>query len=240
MIPSCWLGLQYLMQTARTIRRSGQQRAKRRQQFTYLTGGSGLIWQAAQLKAEQCYVDACKIVKGLEPKFGHFVTKASVNRALESSSRASTSGCGGVCGSEGCPGGDKGEGACPKPADCGLLFDGPIPFLHSGSFRALAVASLQTGEPLQNAFKTPSKPSQKGMPQKKDTPRSRDWKNGAHASGIKHSKAFASTVKASQATHWPKDWFCFVGCRTRRLPHLVVESISTPPSEGQEGDQEGD
>ena len=24
------------------------------------------------------YVDACKIVKGLEPKFGHFVTKAAV------------------------------------------------------------------------------------------------------------------------------------------------------------------
>ncbi|CAJ1359359.1 unnamed protein product [Effrenium voratum] len=33
--------------------------------------------EAAQLKAEQCYVDACKIVKGLEPKFGHFVTKAA-------------------------------------------------------------------------------------------------------------------------------------------------------------------
>lgn len=27
--------------------------------------------------ALRCYVDACKIVKGLEPKFGHFVTKAA-------------------------------------------------------------------------------------------------------------------------------------------------------------------
>ena len=33
--------------------------------------------EAAELKAEQCYVDACKIVKGLEPKFGYFVTKAA-------------------------------------------------------------------------------------------------------------------------------------------------------------------
>ncbi|CAJ1359360.1 unnamed protein product, partial [Effrenium voratum] len=32
--------------------------------------------EVAELKAEQCYVDACKIVKGLEPKFGYFVTKA--------------------------------------------------------------------------------------------------------------------------------------------------------------------
>eukprot|EP00913_Durusdinium_trenchii_P010966 g10292.t1 len=31
--------------------------------------------EVAELKAEQCYVDACKIVKGLEPKFGYFVTK---------------------------------------------------------------------------------------------------------------------------------------------------------------------
>ncbi|CAJ1413805.1 unnamed protein product [Effrenium voratum] len=33
--------------------------------------------EVAELKAEQCYVDACKIVKGLEPKFGYFVTKAA-------------------------------------------------------------------------------------------------------------------------------------------------------------------
>lgn len=31
--------------------------------------------QIAELKNEQRYVDACKIVKGLEPKFGNFVTK---------------------------------------------------------------------------------------------------------------------------------------------------------------------
>jgi len=34
--------------------------------------------EVAELKAEQRYVDACKIVKGLEPKFGNFVTKAAV------------------------------------------------------------------------------------------------------------------------------------------------------------------
>jgi len=33
--------------------------------------------EVAELKAEQRYVDACKVVKGLEPKFGHFVTKAA-------------------------------------------------------------------------------------------------------------------------------------------------------------------
>lgn len=31
--------------------------------------------EAADLKAEQRYVDACKVAKGLEPKFGNFVTK---------------------------------------------------------------------------------------------------------------------------------------------------------------------
>jgi len=34
--------------------------------------------EVAELKAEQQYVDACKIVKGLEPKFGYFVTKAAI------------------------------------------------------------------------------------------------------------------------------------------------------------------
>mmetsp|Transcript_37171 Transcript_37171/g.69349 ORF Transcript_37171/g.69349 Transcript_37171/m.69349 type:complete len:268 (-) Transcript_37171:171-974(-) len=34
--------------------------------------------EIADLKAEHAYVDACKIVKGLEPKFGNFVTKAAV------------------------------------------------------------------------------------------------------------------------------------------------------------------
>lgn len=34
--------------------------------------------EVAELKAEQQYVDACKIVKGLEPKFGYFVTKAAM------------------------------------------------------------------------------------------------------------------------------------------------------------------
>jgi len=34
--------------------------------------------EVAELKAEQRYVDACKIVKGLAPKFGNFVTKAAV------------------------------------------------------------------------------------------------------------------------------------------------------------------
>eukprot|EP00438_Fugacium_kawagutii_P015092 Skav214583 [mRNA] locus=scaffold57:311092:313215:+ [translate_table: standard] len=34
--------------------------------------------EVAELKGEQRYVDACKIVKGLEPKFGNFVTKAAV------------------------------------------------------------------------------------------------------------------------------------------------------------------
>eukprot|EP00435_Cladocopium_sp_Y103_P026867 s2711_g6.t1 len=33
--------------------------------------------EVAELKGEQQYVDACKIVKGLEPKFGYFVTKAA-------------------------------------------------------------------------------------------------------------------------------------------------------------------
>jgi len=32
----------------------------------------------AELRAEHRYVDACKISKGLEPKFGNFVTKAAV------------------------------------------------------------------------------------------------------------------------------------------------------------------
>ena len=34
--------------------------------------------EVAELKAGQQYVDACKIVKGLEPKFGYFVTKEAV------------------------------------------------------------------------------------------------------------------------------------------------------------------
>mmetsp|Transcript_51449 Transcript_51449/g.71376 ORF Transcript_51449/g.71376 Transcript_51449/m.71376 type:complete len:266 (-) Transcript_51449:53-850(-) len=33
--------------------------------------------EVAELKGEQQYVDACKIVKGLESKFGYFVTKAA-------------------------------------------------------------------------------------------------------------------------------------------------------------------
>jgi len=33
--------------------------------------------EVAELKGSQQYVDACKIVKGLEPKFGYFVTKAA-------------------------------------------------------------------------------------------------------------------------------------------------------------------
>eukprot|EP00434_Breviolum_minutum_P001334 symbB.v1.2.001173.t1/scaffold60.1/size581591/13 len=33
--------------------------------------------EVAELKGEQQYVDACKVVKGLEPKFGYFVTKAA-------------------------------------------------------------------------------------------------------------------------------------------------------------------
>lgn len=33
--------------------------------------------EVAELKAEQRYVDACKIVKGLDPKFGNFITKAA-------------------------------------------------------------------------------------------------------------------------------------------------------------------
>mmetsp|Transcript_20266 Transcript_20266/g.44773 ORF Transcript_20266/g.44773 Transcript_20266/m.44773 type:complete len:266 (+) Transcript_20266:64-861(+) len=40
--------------------------------------------EVAELKGEQQYVDACKIVKGLEPKFGYFVTKAAeAPKALE-------------------------------------------------------------------------------------------------------------------------------------------------------------
>lgn len=34
--------------------------------------------EVAELKSEQRYVDACKIVKGLEPKFGNFTTKEAV------------------------------------------------------------------------------------------------------------------------------------------------------------------
>eukprot|EP00438_Fugacium_kawagutii_P036095 Skav218076 [mRNA] locus=scaffold1832:170386:171723:- [translate_table: standard] len=34
--------------------------------------------EVAELRAEHRYVDACKISKGLEPKFGNFVTKAAV------------------------------------------------------------------------------------------------------------------------------------------------------------------
>ena len=39
--------------------------------------------QIADLKNENKYVDACKIVKGLDPKFGHFVTKAAVLPQME-------------------------------------------------------------------------------------------------------------------------------------------------------------
>jgi len=39
--------------------------------------------EIAELKNEHKYVDACKIVKGLEPKFGHFVTKAAVIPQIE-------------------------------------------------------------------------------------------------------------------------------------------------------------
>jgi len=35
--------------------------------------------EVAELKGEQRYVDACKIVKGLEPKFNNFVLKAAEN-----------------------------------------------------------------------------------------------------------------------------------------------------------------
>jgi len=38
--------------------------------------------EAADLKAEQRYVDACKVAKGLEPKFGNFVTKPSPTPAV--------------------------------------------------------------------------------------------------------------------------------------------------------------
>jgi hypothetical protein len=37
----------------------------------------------ADLKNEHRYVDACKIVKGLDPKFGNFVTKAAVVPQVE-------------------------------------------------------------------------------------------------------------------------------------------------------------
>lgn len=33
--------------------------------------------EIAELKSEQRYVDACKVVKGLEPRFGNFVTKVA-------------------------------------------------------------------------------------------------------------------------------------------------------------------
>lgn len=39
--------------------------------------------EVAELKAEQRYVDACKIVKGLDPKFGNFITKAAEVPAFE-------------------------------------------------------------------------------------------------------------------------------------------------------------
>eukprot|EP00439_Symbiodinium_sp_Y106_P062750 s26_g9.t1 len=39
--------------------------------------------EVADLKNEHKYVDACKIVKGLEPKFGHFVTKEAVKPEIE-------------------------------------------------------------------------------------------------------------------------------------------------------------
>ena len=39
--------------------------------------------EAADLKVEQRYVDACKVAKGLEPKFGNFVTKPSPAPVVE-------------------------------------------------------------------------------------------------------------------------------------------------------------
>ena len=39
--------------------------------------------EVADLKNEHKYVDACKVVKGLEPKFGHFITKAAVLPEIE-------------------------------------------------------------------------------------------------------------------------------------------------------------
>jgi len=41
--------------------------------------------EIAELKNEQRYVDACKVVKGLEPRFGNFVTKAAEVPELVSS-----------------------------------------------------------------------------------------------------------------------------------------------------------
>jgi len=44
--------------------------------------------EASELKAEPQYVDACKVVKGMEPKFGHFVTKAAIVPMVETKSDA--------------------------------------------------------------------------------------------------------------------------------------------------------
>eukprot|EP00931_Biecheleriopsis_adriatica_P095938 TRINITY_DN6958_c0_g1_i1.p1 TRINITY_DN6958_c0_g1~~TRINITY_DN6958_c0_g1_i1.p1 ORF type:complete len:265 (+),score=116.40 TRINITY_DN6958_c0_g1_i1:88-882(+) len=41
--------------------------------------------EIAELKNEQRYVDACKVVKGLEPRFGNFVTKEAVKPEVANS-----------------------------------------------------------------------------------------------------------------------------------------------------------
>ena len=83
-------GAEYDSAGAEAYRKEVETRiAKLEMESTQLTGKdnkkerSAKGKEIADLKSEQKYVDACKIVKGLEPKFGNFITKAAVMPELE-------------------------------------------------------------------------------------------------------------------------------------------------------------
>lgn len=83
-------GAEYDVAAAEAYRKDVEaQIAKLEMEATQLTGKdnkkerSAKGKEVADLKNEHKYVDACKIVKGLEPKFGHFVTKEAVKPEIE-------------------------------------------------------------------------------------------------------------------------------------------------------------
>jgi len=83
-------GAEYDVAAAEAYRKGVEaQIAKLEMEATQLTGKdnkkerSAKGKEVADLKNEHKYVDACKIVKGLEPKFGNFVTKEAVCPEIE-------------------------------------------------------------------------------------------------------------------------------------------------------------
>ena len=83
-------GAEYDVAAAEAYRREIETKiAKLEMEATQLTGKdnkkerSAKGKEVADLKNEHKYVDACKVAKGLEPKFGHFVTKEAVRPEMD-------------------------------------------------------------------------------------------------------------------------------------------------------------